>query len=34
MMNCEKFDGDITRMKDDIRELIARSHTPLASPKP
>ncbi|MDD3353668.1 TetR/AcrR family transcriptional regulator [Zoogloea sp.] len=25
MMNCEKFDGDIARMKDDIRALIARS---------
>ena len=23
MMNCEKFDGDIARMKADILELIA-----------
>lgn len=28
MMNCEKFDGDIARMKDDIRDLIARSRSP------
>lgn len=32
MMNCEKFDGDIARMKDDIRQLIAcnRPTTPQA----
>jgi len=32
MMNCEKFDGDVARMKDDIRALIARSQTPVPSP--
>lgn len=32
MMNCEKFDGDVARMKDDIRALIARSPTPVPSP--
>lgn len=32
MMNCEKFDGDVARMKDDIRALIARSPTPVSSP--
>ena len=29
MMNCEKFDGDIARMKDDIRDLIARRPPPV-----
>jgi hypothetical protein len=31
MMNYEKFDGDVARMKDDIRALIAHSQTPQAS---
>jgi hypothetical protein len=29
MMNCEKFDGDIARMKSDILKLIA---IPAATP--
>lgn len=33
MMNCEKFDGDIARMKDDIRQLIARNHPTTPAPQ-
>ena len=34
MMNCEKFDGNLTAIKADIRDLIARSSTSISPAAP